>query len=575
MSRLFTVFPLLAWLSQYSQEKCIKDLIAALVVSVLLVPQSLAYALLAGLPPEVGLYASILPLIFYALFGSSSGLSVGPVAVISLMTATSISAIAEAGTIGYLEAAIALSLLSGVMLFVMGLLKLGFLANFLSHPVISGFITASGLLIAVTQAKHILGFQLEGTNLVDLGPSLLENVAHLNIETTMIGIFALSLLLLFRKKLKSFLLCLSVPEYLATPFARSGPIWVIFLTTILVVVLNLQDRGVATLGYVPSGLPSLQLPSFDFELWKSLLASAFLISLVGFVESLSIGQTIAMKRQESIDPNQELLGLGAANLGSAVSGGMPVTGGLSRSVVNADAGAATPIAGVLAAFGIGLSTLFLTPYLSMLPKATLGAIIVLAVMSLIDLQVIRDTWKYSRSDFFALLATVVTTLFVSVEAGISAGIGLSLLAYLYQTSQPHFAIVGQVPGTEHYRNIERHKVIISETVLSLRIDASLYFANARFLEQCVQKCVSEKPGVKHVIIVSNAVNDIDLSALESLESIIRSLDRLGIRLHFSELKGPVMDKLNRTGFIEHLTGKVYLTQYQAMCELDPHCTEQV
>ncbi len=566
---LTKVLPIIAWGRSYTWALFLSDLLAAVIVSIMLIPQSLAYALLAGLPPEVGLYASILPLIFYSLFGSSRGLAVGPVAVISLMTAASIASIAEAGTIGYLEAAVALAFLSGVILFGMGLLRLGFLANFLSHPVISGFITASALIIAFSQAKHLLGVDVSGHNLLQIGGSLLSQLKSINGPTLVIGTLALGLLLSLRQWFKPLLIRLGMSQGLALSFSRTGPIWTILLTTLMVFGLNLDARGVATLGVIPEGLPSLTLPVYDADLWGKLLASAFLISLVGFVESVSVGQTMAAKRRESINPNQELIGLGAANIGAAISGGMPVSGGFSRTVVNVDAGAQTPIAGIFVAVGMAFSTVFFAPYLAMLPKATLGATIIVAVLPLIDIKILRQTWNYSKSDFLALVATILTTLIVSVEVGLSVGIALSITSYLRRTSQPHFAVVGLVPGTEHFRNIKRHEVIVSDRVLSLRVDGSLYFANARYLENCILQVIADKPAVKDLVLVCTAVNDIDSSALESLESIMRRLTSTGIRLHLSEVKGPVMDKLQRTDFVDKLTGKIFLTQFKAMQNLAP------
>lgn len=565
--RLQNAVPILNWGRCYSKQLLVSDLLAALIVTIMLIPQSLAYAMLAGLPPEAGLYASIVPLTLYAIFGSSKGLSVGPVAVVSLMTAAAVGRIAEPGSIGYLEAAIALAALSGLMLLLMGFLKMGFMANFLSHPVISGFITASGIIIALSQTKHMLGLPVEGHNLVQIGQSLFSQLANTNLATFGISLVALGLLFFSRSRLKLMLLKANLSESTATLVARTGPVWAILATTLLVVIFDLDELGVATLGAIPSGLPSLSLPEFSLELWSELAVSALLISIVGFVESVSVGQTLAARRRESISPNQELIGLGAANLGSAVAGGFPVTGGFSRSVVNVDAGAETQAASIYTAIGITVATLFLTPYLAMLPKATLGATIIVAVLSLVDFSPLKQTWCYAKADFLAICATILTTLAVGVEMGIVAGVLLSIAAFLYRTSQPHYAVVGQVPDTEHFRNVKRHKVLLEDHILSMRIDASLYFANARFLENCIYQEVANRPEVTDVILLCSAVNYIDTSALESLESINQQLTEAGVRLHLSEVKGPVMDKLQRTCFIENLSGQFFMTQYQAVCAL--------
>jgi len=567
--QLSSLLPALSWARTYNGKLLTQDVLAAVIVTIMLIPQSLAYAILAGLPPEMGLYASILPLVLYALFGSSSSLAVGPVAVVSLMTAVAISRVSENADISSIEAAIALAALSGLMLLAMAVLRLGFLANFLSHPVISGFITASGILIALSQLKHILGIEAGGHNLLQLGQSLLQHAPDLNAPTLAIGALSFMLLLGARRGLNPLLHKIGMPADRAAIWSRTGPVWAVLVTTLIVWGLNLDQRGVTTLGTVPAGLPDLVLPVVNTELWKQLAISALLISVVGFVESVSVAQTLGAKRRQRIEPDRELLGLGAANVGSAVSGGFPVTGGFSRSVVNFDAGAQTPAAGLFTAFGIGLATLALTPLLAKLPIATLAATIIVAVSTLIDVKTPFKILRYSRGDFAAMMATIVLTLAVGVEAGIVAGVSLSILLYLYRTSRPHTAVVGQIAGTEHFRNRLRHQVLLSDRVLSLRIDASLYFANARFLETCVFRHVAECHKLNDVILVCPAVNSIDSSALESLEAINQRLASAGVTLHLSEVKGPVMDALERTDFLNKLTGKVFLTQYQAVIALAP------
>ena len=557
------------WLRSYNRDAAGSDLVAAMIVTIMLIPQSLAYALLAGLPAEVGLYASIVPLMAYAIFGSSRTLAVGPVAVVSLMTASAIGEVASVGSIGYLQAAVLLAALSGAMLFAMGLFKLGFLANFLSHPVISGFISASGIIIAVSQLKHILGVSASGHNLLEMTESLAGQISHLNIPTLLIGSAVLAFLFWSRSNLAPLLRKLGMAENSARLWARTGPVWAVILSTLTVALLGLEAQGVKTLGEVPAGLPSFTLPSLDLGLWRTLATSALLISIVGFVESVSVAQTLAAKRRQRINPNQELMGLGAANLGAAFSGGFPVTGGFSRSVVNFDAGAVTPAAGVFTAVGIALATLFLTPLLKMLPIATLAATIIVAVLSLIDLRALGRTWNFSKTDFIAMAATIGLTLSSGVEMGILTGVSLSLMLYLYRTSQPHSAVVGLVPGTEHFRNVNRHKVVTSSHLISVRIDASLYFANARFLENCLASKIVDHPEVTDLVLMCTAVNDIDASALESLEAINHRLKEAGVKFHLSEVKGPVMDKLQRTPFLEELSGKLFLTQYQAIQTLSP------
>lgn len=561
--------PVLQWGRHYSGEYLGADLIAALIVSIMLIPQSLAYAMLAGLPPEMGLYASILPLVAYALFGTSSTLSVGPVAVVSLMTAAAAGQLAAQGDQQYVLIAILLAVISGLMLIVMGLLRLGFLANFLSHPVVSGFVMASGVIIAISQLKHILGVPAHGHVLPDIVSSLWAHREAINLPTVLIGSVAIAFLFWVRSGLKPLLQKIGFNDRIATVLARTGPVIAVLAGIALTASLNLQAAGVQIVGSIPTGLPPLALPVFDSALWIGLLGAAGLISIIGFVESISVAQTLAAKKRESIDPNQELIGLGVANLASGSSGGFPVTGGFARSAVNFDAGARTPAAGAFTAVGIGLATLFLTPYLFYLPIAVLAATIIVAVTGLIDLRAIRQVWQYSKTDFAALATTILVTLIVGIELGVTTGVVASMALHLHQTSRPHFAIVGQVAGTEHYRNIDRHDVIVSPHVMALRVDESLYFANARFLEEAVTQAVANKPNLKHLVLICSAVNQVDASGLESLETINFRLTQGGINCHLSDLKGPVADRLNRTDFFAHLSGNVYLSAHQAMLDLDP------
>lgn len=559
--------PILGWAETYDRDTLTSDLVAAVIVTIMLIPQSLAYALLAGLPPEMGLYASILPLVAYAIFGTSRALAVGPVAVVSLMTAAAVGNLALQGTAEYVAAAIILAFLSGLFLVVMGVFRLGFIANFLSHPVIAGFITASGILIATSQLKHILGIKGDGHTLPEILFSLSENLGQTNLITLFLGIFATGFLFWVRKGLKPLLIRAGLRPRLADLLAKAGPVAAVAVTTLVTFGFGLGDRGVAIVGSVPQGLPPFGLPDFDLDTWVALAGSAVLISVIGFVESVSVAQTLAAKKRQRIDPDQELVGLGASNIAAAFSGGYPVTGGFARSVVNYDAGAETPAAGAFTAVGILVAALVLTPLIFFLPKATLAATIIVAVLSLVDFSILRRSWLYSKADFAAVLATIVLTLGLGVEVGVSAGVALSILLFLYKTSRPHVAEVGLVPGTQHFRNIRRHKVETEPHVLTIRIDESLYFANARYLEDYIYKRVVPDKALKHVVLMCSAVNEIDLSALESLEAINERLKGLGIKLHLSEVKGPVMDRLVRTQFLEEMTGEVFLSQYDAFLRM--------
>ena len=559
--------PALDWARGYHRTLLANDMLAALIVTIMLIPQSLAYALLAGLPAEMGLYASMLPLIAYALFGTSRTLSVGPVAVASLMTATAVGQVVASGTPAYAAAAIAMAMISGLMLLLMGFLRFGFLANFLSHPVVSGFITASGIIIGLSQLRHILGIQSHGDTLPTILITLSQNLPQVNGVAAITGSAAIVFLLWARVGLKPLLMRWGMTEAAAGLIAKAGPVLAILVTTLASYYWDFNQREVALVGEVPQGLPTLAVPAFDMQLWSDLAVSALLISIIGFVESVSVGKTLAAKRRQRIEPNRELVALGAANVASAVSGGFPVTGGFSRSVVNFDAGAQTPAASIFAAVGIALAALLLTPVLFFLPKATLAATIIVAVSTLIDIDVIRRAWQYSLADFIAVITTIIATLLLGVELGVLCGIVASIGLHLHKTTRPHIAVVGAVAGTEHYRNVQRHNVITHPNIVSLRVDESLYFANAGYLEDYVYGLIAEVDGLQHVILQCPAVNEIDLSALEALEAINHRLREQDLTLNLSEVKGPVMDALKKSDFLQQLSGKVYLTHHQAVNDL--------
>ncbi|MBU3737765.1 MAG: sulfate permease [Rhodoferax sp.] len=556
--------PLRVWARHYNRATLAQDGVAAMIVTVMLIPQSLAYALLAGLPPQAGLYASIAPLLLYAVFGSSRVLAVGPVAVVSLMTASAIGSLAPAGSPQYWTAALVLALLSGVLLLLMGLLRLGFLASFLSHPVISGFVSASGLLIALGQLKTLMGVKAQGEHFFSLALDLLRQAPAANPHSLGLGLGTLLFLLWTRKRLKPLLLGHGLSAALADGLSRAAPVAAIAASILLTWGLGWTAQGVAVVGQVPQGLPPWSWPVWDAALYRSLLVPALLIAIVGFVESVSVGQTLAARRRQRIDPDQELVALGVGNLGAAFTSGFPVTGGFARSVVNFDAGAQTPAAGAMTALGIALATLLLTPVLYHLPLATLAATIIVAVLSLVDLGMLRRTWGYSRSDFAAALVTLLGTLAFGVEVGLLTGVSLSLALFLHRTSRPHMAVIGQVEGTEHFRNVQRHPVHVEPALLGLRVDGSLYFANARSLEDRMNAEVAARPGLRHVVLQCSAINFIDTSALEALQAIQHRLKEADITLHLSEVKGPVMDRLQRSGFLKQLDGPVFLTHFQAV-----------
>ena len=561
--KLARYLPILEWGRGYGGVTLTNDLVAAAIVTIMLIPQSLAYAMLAGLPPEIGLYASILPIIAYALFGTSRALAVGPVAVISLMTLTAASAVAAPGSAEFIAATLVLALLSGLILIVMGVLRLGFLANLLSHPVVSGFITASGIIIATSQLKSLLGIKASGEALPELVTTLIENAKDTNPYTLAIGVIATGFLFWVRKGLKPMLVGFGLAARPADLVAKAGPIVAVALSILAVIAFDLEAKGVKVVGDIPQSLPPFTVPLFDADLWQRLAVPALLLSIIGFVESVSVAQTLAAKKRQRIVPDQELIGLGAANVAAAFSGGYPVTGGFARSVVNFDAGAETPAAGAFTAVGILLAALFLTPLLASLPIATLAGTIIVAVLSLVDFKTPRAIWHYSKADFAAMAATIMVTLLIGVEPGVMAGVGLSLALFLWRASRPHAAIVGRVPETEHFRNVKRHKVFTDPRILTIRIDESLTYLNARWLEEFVLEEIAAHPKLKHLILMASAVNAIDASALESIEAINHRMADAGVCLHLSEVKGPVMDALERGHFLQELTGRVWLSQNEA------------
>ena len=561
-------WPLLNTVRNYDRGQAGRDLLAACLICLLLVPQALAYAQLAGLPAVAGMYASILPLVVYALIGASPGvaMSFGPVAVLSLMTAAALAPIAVAGSEAYSAAAIGLTLLVGALLLLMGLLRLGFIANFLSHPVISGFVSGAAVLIAVSQLRYLLGVSVDGLTLPQVLPALYAQLPALHKPTLLLGVVSLVALVVLRN-----LSLLGVSVTWALRLKQLSALLVMLLAMSVGGLLQLEAYGVRVVGQVPSGLPTLGLPNLELGLLRELLPAALLIALVGFIESISIAQSLAMRKRQLIRPDLELLGQGAANVASAFSGGMPVAASFSRSAVARQSNMATPLVGIFAAGLMLAAVLGLAPVLRHLPQAVLAASILVAVLGLIDVPTFRHTWRYSKAEGCAQLATFFGVLLQGVEAGIMLGVALSLLLFLWRTSRPHMAVVGQVPGSQHFRNVQRYDTVQSASVLSLRVDESLYFPNARYLEARIGELIAVSPEVRHLVLMCSGVNQIDASALDALEAIAEQLQSAEVQLHLSEVKGPVMDRLLRSDFLERFGGQVFISHYQALCTLDPVC----
>ncbi|MFT6723520.1 MAG: SulP family sulfate permease, partial [Arenicella sp.] len=490
--------PLLRQAQHYSYALFKQDLVASMIVAVMLMPQSLAYSMLAGLPPVVGLYASILPLLIYALLGSSRTLSVGPVAIASLMTASALGELGATTGLSYAQGATLLALMSGCIMLLLGLFRFGFVSNFLSHSVVAGFISASGLLIALGQLSSVSGFN----------PS--ESIsASIHLQTLCIGGGALAFLVWSRHSAQETFMSIGLSQANSQLLTKLAPLLGVLLSTALVYILALDQSGVKIVGVVPVGLPSLVLPEISFLALESLFIPALLISLIGYVESYSVGKTLGSKRQQKVDGNQELVALGAANVASSMVGAFPVTGGFSRSVVNFDAGARTQFASIFTALMMALAAMFLTPYLYYLPKAMLAATIIVAVLSLLDIAGFKKTWRHSKSDFLAMSVTVMVTLIIGVEAGVACGVIVSILLHLYYTSKPHIAEVGLVPGTQHFRNIKNYTVETNPRVISLRVDESLLFSNVSFLQDYIDQRLLQADQVEHIVLVATAINTID------------------------------------------------------------------
>jgi SulP family sulfate permease len=558
--------PILGWARGYTRDELTGDLLAGVITAILLVPQGMAFGLLAGLPPQAGLYASILPPIVYALFGTSRTLAVGPVSVAAIMVAQALAHLTPGGD--YIASALALALLAGAFLLVLGVLRLGLLANFLSHPVLSGFTSAAAVIIILSQLPSLLGMHVPKSLPLGDAPTLLfEALRNINLATLGLGGLSVALLLLSGLPLERALTRIGAPRERAGVIGKMAPLAVVLVTTLLVAQFGLDSaQGVAVVGALPTGLPRV---GFDFpglEMLTQLLPAAMLIALVGYVESVSIAKTLANRRRQIIDPNQELLALGGANLVAAASGGMPVAGGFSRTMVNFDAGARTQGAAILTALLVGTVALFFTPLLAHVPKAALAAIIIVAVAKLIDVHAAVETWRYDRNDGLVLVATATGVLVLGIEVGLTAGLVLSLLLYIWRASRPHVAELGRLPGTEHFRNVDRYDDLeIWPELLLLRVDEHLSFANSAYLEERLMERIAHKADLRHLVLVASGINGIDVSALEMLTKLVSSVRDAGITVHLAEVKGPVMDRLKHTELIEQLApGRVFLSTHEAV-----------
>jgi SulP family sulfate permease len=553
-----------SWLRSYPKGVLGADLAAGLIVAVLVVPQSLAYALLAGLPPQAGLYVSIFPVIAYALLGSSRVQAVGPVAITAIMTFSVLSPLAAPGSPAYIGLAAALALLSGFMVLAAGLMRLGFLGQLLSRPVMSGFISGAAVLIVLSQLKSLLGVAAGSGSTWQQVVDLLRRLPETHLPTLALATLALMLLVLARGPLPRALARAGLSESRSAFVARLVPLIVVVAGTLAVVGFDLDRRhGVAVVGAVPGGLPGFHFFLPAPETVGSLLVPAFLMALIGMVQSITMAQALAIKRRERIDANAELVGLGAANVVAAFYGGMPVGGGVSRSAVNVAAGAETPLAGIVSALAMVAVVAGAAQWMERLPVAVLAASIIVAAWSMIDLAALRQAWAYDRADALALAGTALGVLFLGLELGIGLGILLSAAALLFRASQPHIAVVGRIRGSEHFRNVERHDVETLPAALFIRIDERLFFGNLAAVEARIDLELARVPATRDLVLVMSAVNLMDTTAVEVFAELNRDLAVRGIRLHLAEIKGPVQDRLMRTALWRTLSGEVFLSANQA------------
>lgn len=555
-----------SWLKGYNGQIFTDDLLAAIVVTILLVPQCLAYALLAGLPPQLGIYASIFPLVAYALLGSSNHINVGPTAVLSLMTAVAIAALPPETRIA---SAGALALLTGGMLIIAGLLKAGFVMNFVSRPVVSAYITGAALLIIFSQAKHVLGVSIESQTAFGMVYNLVSQVSNLNPLAFFTGSIAILLFVLARGALPYLFVKSGFRAKTAKLVARMAPIVIIAIYVCISGYLDFGKSGLAIVGEVPAGLPSWSLPNVAMPAYENLLVPALVISIVAFVDSTSTAQELASRKRTRVDANKELLGLGAANAVAGLTAGYPINGSMSRSAVNFTAGGKTPLVGLLVAAFMALTAVFLTPALYNLPLSVLAALIIVACFNLLDFPSLWQTWRYSRADGMTALATLLAVLILGVQWGVLAGVVLAMTLHIRRSLTPHMPLVGRFPGTEHYRDSDRFNVETIETVKTLRIDDSLYYANARYLEDRAAKIISEYPEMTDLVLMCTGVSYIDASALSSLREINRRLRGLDVKLHLSEMQSIVRERLYHSDFLEKLNGNVYLSQHDAVIDLQP------
>lgn len=564
-----------AWLQHKQwQQHLQQDLIAGLVVGIVVIPQSLGYALLAGLPPVYGLYAAIVPVLVYALIGASNTQAVGPVAITSIMTAQALLPFAQSQTSTYIALAAFMALLVGVILLFAALLKLGWIMQFISRGVMAAFITGAALLIMTGQVKYILGLSVQGDTLPSLLWAFWQQQTLINIYALLLGSSAVAVLWLNKHYTVAVLQKINLSRYRADLIVKIMPIVVLIIASYVVYQEQLINHQLAVVGAIPAGLPSFDVPQWPaWQQWQALFSSALLIALIAFISSASVAKSMALQRQESFDANKELLGLGLANISAAFFKGLPITGGFSRTAVNVEAGAKTPLAGVFSALVMALVLLVASDWFYYLPLAVLGAGVMVAVSHLLDIKTLKMAWHSDKTEAGAYLVTLLGVLFFGLQLGLLFGLFFSIAALIWRSHQPHLAVVGQVKDSEHFRNIQRHQVTTWPNLLLIRIDENLFFGNSDSIANRVWDEVNQQKTVSDVVLIFSAVNHVDLSSQWMLQSLEQELAARGIKVHFAEIKGFVMDDLANTPLIKQWRGQIFDTTQQAANCLKPAMVE--
>jgi SulP family sulfate permease len=537
--------PFVQWFADYSYKDIPKDILAGFTVGIVLIPQAMAYAMLAGLPPEFGLYASLIPLIIYVLLGTSGQLAIGPVAMDSLLVAIGLGALALSES-EYLAMAVFLALIVGLIQLLMGLFRMGYLVNFISKPVISAFTSGAALIIMFSQLQYLMGIEMERSSRIhELIWEAVQKAAELNFVDLTIGVFGIILIALLKRWKRRF----------------PGILLAVVLGILAVYLLRLDRYNVNIVGAIPSGLPTFQVPEIDLEVLSEIWPFALTLALVGYLEAVSIGKGIEEKTEEDrLDPNQEFVALGVSNIAGSFFRAYPVTASFSRSAISYSSGAKSNFAGLFAAMLVLVTLLFLTPVFYFLPKSVLASIIVVSVFGLIDLAYAKRLWKLRKDEFFVWIITFLATLFVGIVQGIFIGVLLALLLMVYRTSNPHFAILGKIRNSDYYKNIDRfgEEIEVREDLLIIRFDAQLYFGNTSYFKNQLYKYIGENENqLKAVILNAEAINYVDSTAAHMLRKVINEIKSRGIRFYIAGAIGPTRDILFSSGIADMVT-KEYL-----------------